>query len=177
MTITETTEGKDSNNRVPIWMLIWAQFLSLPFRILFLFVRKHNYTEIRNGDWTALYPFPTDGHAIERKIIAETGFDGCIKFYHLRTEDMKINELLQEKIFGEFHWEKDFGIFLRQFDSPNDWPISFLVFIDTGNFTFNRLRKVNSAWPEWKYEGINENDFNIIIEYTNAYSKRLTIRK
>jgi len=178
MTITETTDGNKSTNRIPIWTWLWVNFLSIPFRLLaLLFGRRQNYFSVTDGEWTDWYPFPTDGHKIERKIVAETGFDNSIKFYHLRTDDKKINDLLTDKIFGDFHWEKDYGIFLRQFDDPNDWPISYLVFIDTTDFSFHRLKKVNSSWPEWKFEGINDTDFNIITEYADTYTTRLTIRK
>ncbi|MBN8697016.1 MAG: hypothetical protein J0L87_10835 [Bacteroidetes bacterium] len=178
MTITETTDGKKTKKRVPILVWLWVNLLTLPFRLLSLFVSsRHKYFEVTHSEWTDWYPFPSDGHKIERKIITETGFDGCIKFYHLRTSDKKINSLLTNKIFGDFHWEKDYGIFLRQFDNPDDWPISYLVFIDTTDFSFHRLKKVNSSWPTWKYEGINDTDFNIITEYTDTYTTRLTIKK
>lgn len=58
------------------------------------------------------------------------------------------------------------------FDDPNDWPLSFLVFIDTLDFSYHRLKKVNSSWPQWTYEHINETDFNIITEYTDTYKTK-----
>ncbi|PJC61812.1 MAG: hypothetical protein CO022_07820 [Flavobacteriales bacterium CG_4_9_14_0_2_um_filter_32_27] len=178
MTVTETTDGNKTKNRIPIWTWIWVYLISFPFRLLALFIgRRKNYFEVTDSEWTDLYPFPTDGHKIERKIIAETGFDGFIKFFHLRTADKKINDLLRDKIFGDFYWEKDYGIFLRQFDTPDEWPISYLVFIDTKDFSFQRLKKVNSSFAEWKYEGINDTDFNILIEWTKTYTTRLTIKK
>lgn len=178
MTVTETTVGDKPNNRVPILTWLWINLLSLPFQLIRLIVgRRHKYSVVTDNAWTDWYPFPSDGHKIERKIIAETGFDNCIKFYHLRTADRRINDLLTDKIFGDFHWEKDYGIFLRQFDDPNDWPISYLVVIDTSDFSFKRLKKVNSSWPQWTYEHINDNDFSIITEYTDTYKTRLTIRK
>jgi len=178
MTVTETTDGNKSANRLGVLTWLWFNLLSTPFRLFaLLFGRRHNYFEVTDSEWADLYPFPTDGHKIERKIVAETGFDNCIKFYHLRTADKQINDLLADKIFGEFHWEKDYGIFLRQFENPDDWPVSYLVFIDTVGFNFHRLKKVNSSWTEWKYEGINDTDFNILIEYTDTYTTRLTIKK
>lgn len=178
MTITETTVGDKEKNRVPALTWLWANILTLPFRLLYMFVgKRHNYFELTDSEWTDWYPFQTDGHKIERKIIVETGFDGFIKFYRLRTADKKINDLLTNKIFGDFHWEKDYGIFLRQFDDPNDWPFSYLVFIDTTNYSYHRLKKVSSSWPQWTYEHINDKDFNIITEQTSKYQTRLTIRK
>jgi hypothetical protein len=177
MTINETTVGDKRKNRVPIWAWLWVNLLSLPFRLLALFIgRRHNYFNVTDSEWTDLYPFPTDGNKIERKIVAETGFDGCIKFYHLRTADNRINDLLTDKIFGDFHWEKDYGIFLRQFNDPDDWPLSYLVFIDTSDFSFQRLKKVKSSWPQWTYEHINDKDFNIITENADTYKTRLEIR-
>jgi hypothetical protein len=177
MTVTVTTDGNKTKNRIPIWTCISGSLLSSQFGILALLIgRRKNYFEVTDSDWTDLYPFPTEGHKIERKIIAETGFDRVIKFFHLRTANKKINDLLRDKIFGDFHWEKDYGIFLRQFDTPDDWPNSYLVFIDTKDFSFQRLKKVNSSFTEWKYEGINDTDFHIIIECTNNYTTRLTIK-
>lgn len=178
MTITETTVGNKTKEKVPFLTWLWVNLLSLPFRLSAFFIgRRHDYFKVTDSEWTNWYPFPTDGHKIERKIIAETGFDGCIKFYHLRTADKRINDLLTGKIFGDFHWEKDYGIFLRQFDDPDDWPVSYLVFIDTADYSYQRLKKVNSSWPQWTYEHINDNDFNIITEYPDTYKTRLTIRK
>lgn len=54
----------------------------------------------------------------------------------MRTDDKKINDLLTDKVFGGFHWEKDYGIFLRQFDDPDDWPLSYLVYIDKSDKGF-----------------------------------------
>ena len=178
MTITETTDGKKTKNRVLIWTSLWVNVLSLPIRLISLFVtRRRKYIAVTDSEWIDWYPFPTEGHKIERKTIAKTGFDGLIKFYQLRTSDIKINDLLTDKIFGDFHWEKEYGIFLRQFDNPDDWPISYLVFIDTKDYSFHRLKKVYSSWQTWKYESINDSEFNIITEYTDTYTVRLTIKK
>ena len=177
MIITETTVGEKKKDRVPILTWLWVKLLSLPFRLLALFKgRQIDYFRVTDSEWADWYPFPTDGHKIERKIIAETGFDGWIKFYQLRTADKRINDFLIDKIFGDFHWEKDYGIFLRQFDDPADWPLSYLVFIDTSDFSFQRLKKVNSSWPHWTYEHINDKDFNIITENAGDYKSRLEIR-
>jgi hypothetical protein len=177
MTITEKTFGNKTKYKIKFLTWLWINILSLPFQMLNLFViRRKKYIEVSDSEWFNLYPFPTDGYNIERKIIAETGFDNCIKFYHLRTSNKNINEILTGKIFGDFHWEKDNGIFLRQFDNPNDWPISYLVFIDKSDFSFQRLKKVNSSWPEWKYEHINDNEFNIITEHSDTYTTRLIIK-
>jgi len=177
MTVTEMTVGDKAQKKIPILTRLWFNLISLPYRLIYLLIgRRHDYFKVTDSEWADWYPFPTDGHKIERKIIAETGFDGCIKFYHLRTADKRINDLLTDKIFGDFHWEKDYGIFLRQFDDPDDWPISYLVFIDTLDFSFQQLKKVNSSRPQWTYEHINEQDFNIITEYADAYKTRLEIR-
>ena len=94
----------------------------------------------------------------------------------MRTADKRINDLLTDKIFGDFHLEKDYGIFLRQLDDPDDWPLSNLVFIDTSDFSFQRLKKVNSSWLQWTYEHINDKDFNLITEHADTYKTRLEIR-
>ena len=112
MTITEITIGEKEKYSIPTFNRVWIFLITLPFRLLHLFFsRKHDYFEVPNSEWSNWYPFPSDGHNIQRKIYAETGFDNCIKFYLLRTEDERINDLLNMKIFGDYHWEKDYGIF------------------------------------------------------------------
>lgn len=86
MTVTETTVGNKPNDKMPFLTWLYISVISFPFRLLSMFVgRRHDYKIVTNSEWSDWYPFPTDGHKIERKIIAETGFDDYIKFYNLRT--------------------------------------------------------------------------------------------
>ena len=177
LTVTEISEWQKEKENIPFWTLAFFKLLSLPFRLLHLIIgRKNNYTEVSNSKWTDLYPFPVTGHKIERKLVAETGFDNCIKFYHFKTADKEIDYLLKEKYFGEFHYETEYGIFLRQFKTPDEWPISHLVFIDKSDNSFRQLIKVNSSWTDWVYEHTNNEEFNIITEPAKTYTTRLNIK-
>jgi hypothetical protein len=176
--VTEKTEGKKTAEN----LLSYVFFILLsPFKILYsiftLLGLSKNYTDITDSNWESSYWYSVNGQPIERKIIAEIGFDGFIKFYNLRTTDNAINELIKNKIFGEFIYETDYGLFLRQFDSPSQWPTSYLVFIDKADKTISKIKKVKSSWTVWKTELINDRDFNIITEPADKYFTRLIINK
>ena len=130
--------------------------------------------DVKDAEWTDWNS--VNGQPVKRKIIAETGFDNCIKFYHLQTADKQINNALTGKIFGEFYCETTYGIFLRKFDNPDDWPTSYLVFIDKSDFGYRRLKKSKSSWIEWTFEYIIEKDFSIITEPGKTYTTRLQIK-
>jgi hypothetical protein len=177
LTVTEITEGKKEEEKIPFWTLAFFKLLAFPFRLLQIFIgRKKGYMKVSNGKWTDLYPFPVTGHKIERKLVAETGFDNCINFYNLQTKDKEIDSLLKGKYFGEFHYETEYGIFLRQFKNPDEWPISHLVFIDKSDNSYRQLIKSDSSWTDWVYEHINDEEFNIITEPANTYTTRLKIK-
>ncbi len=147
--------------------------LWLPFKLLEIILGKQNYLPIDTNSWTSWCS--VNGQDIERNLVGETGFDGVIKFYRLRTSDEQINRTLQGKIFGEFHCETNYGLFLREFKTLDDWPTSYLIFVDKENYTYRRLQKTVSSWTDWKYEFINDSDFNIITEPADTYTKRIKI--
>jgi hypothetical protein len=86
---------------------------------------------------------------LERKLVNETAFDGIVKIYALRCHDQKINELLEDKYFGDFIHPSNTGIFLRMFISKNSWPITKLIYIDFETASFKELQKTNSSWNVW----------------------------
>ncbi|HTF03985.1 MAG TPA: hypothetical protein VK826_08165 [Bacteroidia bacterium] len=179
ITITETTDGKKKRlGGIPLWAYVLLFIVQIPFRIiglvLKLFVKGKKHIPVTDSSWTSWNS--VNGHEIDRRIISETGFDGCIKFYELRTNENQIHELLKGKIFGEFHCETNYGLFLRQFDNPDDWPVSYLIFIDKSNVSLQRLKKTKSSWPDWKYESINDKDFDIITEPGDTYTTKLNVR-
>src|SRR5688572_18631209 len=148
LTILETIVGEKPKSGAPFWAHLLLFIISLPFKIVWLilklFGKGKDYINVTDSNWTSWSS--VNGHIIERKNIAETGFDECIKFYNLKTNDKNIDLLLERKIFGEFHCETDYGLFLRQFDDPDDWPVSYLVFIDKSHNSYQRLKKIKSSW-------------------------------
>lgn len=148
----------------------------LPFKFFRLFVpQRQNYIKVADEnwkDWTTL-----KGTMIQRKLVAETGFDGLIKFYHLKSTNQNLNNLLSGKIFGIFFKQTDYGVFLREFGNPDAWPNSYLVMLDEEFKSINRLRKVNSSWINWKIESEKGDNFIIITHPAKDYTKGISIKK
>jgi hypothetical protein len=170
--ITQVTDGKKKKEILPFLALDLLQILLFPFRLLF--GGRNNYSIVKDNEWTSCGS--VNGQVIERNIIAETGFDDIIKFYRLRTTDKQIDRLLAGKVFGEFIYETNYGLFLRQFNNPGDWPTSYLVFIDKSDNSYRKLKKSKSSWLIWTYEYINDKDFNIITEPADTYTTRIQIK-
>lgn len=176
MNVTEKIEGVPKSKRESTPRL-WLRFLLLPIRILVKLIGdKKNYIEISDSPWESFFPFPMEGTQLEKKLIAETGFDGHIKFYRIRTENQSINSVLENKTFGEFHWENESGIYLREFENVDDWPVSYFVQLDKSNFQFRRLVKVDSSFVKWKYEHVNETEFNVVTYCTETHTSWIEIR-
>jgi len=161
--------GKEPKG-VPLWAIAWAWIISLPFRIaMFLFPNKHDYMEVSDDQWTDWITYKDN--VIKRKIVAETGFDGVIKFYHLQSNDQDLNKLLDKKHFGTFYKESIYGLYLREFNDPDDWPISYLSIIDNEYLYIRRLKKINSSWTDWRLESIDATSFNIVTHPADSYTK------
>jgi len=47
----------------------------------------------------------------ERKLENETAFDGIVKIYSLTSNNKELNTLLKGKLFGDFIFPSDTGIF------------------------------------------------------------------
>lgn len=173
VTITEFQIGKEKKD-VPFWSFIWAWTISLPFRILMLLIpKKHDYFEVTDDKWTDWKTI--NDLTVQRKIVAETGFDGVIKFYHLKSSDKDLNSLLDSRFFGTFLKETEYGVFLREFNDPDDWPKSYLSVIDKDFESIKRLRKIDSSWTDWRLESVDKESFNIVTYPAKEYTKGLKI--
>lgn len=96
-----------------------------------------------------------------RKSQNETAFDGVIKIYSLKTDNHKLNELLDGLYFGTFAFETDNGILLRQFQNKESWPKTMLVFLDTTNFKLTIIKKTDSSYQDWKTEELKRGNYKI----------------
>lgn len=171
--IEDFKNGKEKSG-VPFWAFIWAWIISLPFRLLMLFIpKKHNYVEVTNDNWTDWTTI--NDLTIQRKIVAETGFDGVIKFYHLKSSNKDLNELFDERFFGTFYKETRYGVFLREFNDPEDWPKSYLSLITKDFKSIQRLRKIDSSWTNWRLESVDNESFNIVTHPAKEYTKGIKI--
>ena len=174
--LTDFQMGEPKRNTplwASIWASIWAFIFFLPFRIIiFLIPNKKNYSEV-DEDWTNW--IENDKRGIQRKIFAETGFDGIIKFYRLKFRNAELNDLVNNRCFGTFFYEINDKIFLREFKSPNQWPKSFLTAINKSDNTISRIKLIPSSWTDWKIESINDYEFNIITHPADEYTKGIKV--
>ncbi|PIQ31956.1 MAG: hypothetical protein COW63_07560 [Bacteroidetes bacterium CG18_big_fil_WC_8_21_14_2_50_41_14] len=169
----EKVIGTKPQNTVGLTFITFLlTILTLPLRLLTLF--NKGYSDISDSDWELM--LSDDNIKIEKKQIAATGFDDCIKFYGLTSTDKKLNDLLRENIFGDFIVKINNGIFLRQFKSPSDWPNSKLVYISLDTYKVENISKSKSSWVDWQYNFVDDKQFDIVTENAKEYSKILQIR-
>ena len=128
---------------------------------------KLNYTSEKYEFWTALM-----STNFERKLENETAFDGIVKIYSLTSNNSKLNRLLDGKLFAEFIFPSDTGIFLRTFKNKSSWPNTKLIHIDLDNYSLDEIIDTNSSWNLWTGNNLGYGKFAInisptkIIEYT-----------
>ncbi|QIE58729.1 hypothetical protein G5B37_03870 [Rasiella rasia] len=170
--LTDFQIGKPKRNTT-IWFSILASIMFLPFKIFIFFIPfKKNYTEVHEN-WTIW--IESGNREIHRKIFAETGFDGVIKFYKLKFKNNTLNDLVDKRCFGTFFFETNENIFLREFKSPNQWPKSFLTVINKSDNTINRIKIISASWTDWVIESINDKEFNIITHPADDYTKGIKV--
>ena len=131
---------------------------------------KLNYTLEKYEFWVELM-----STNFERKLQNETAFDGVVKIYSLTTNNHKLNSLLDGKLFGDFIYPSDKGIFLRIFKNKTSWPNTQLVHIDLDNYFLDEIIDTNSTWNLWSGNNLGFGRFEIYIsptekiEYTTYY--------
>ena len=170
----EKVTGQPPNNSVSVkYFTFLLSILTIPIRLLTFF--NKGYSEVLDSNWE--YMLTVDNFKIEKRLIAATGFDDCIHFYNLSSTDKILNETMRGKCFGNFIVKTANGIFLRQFNSPKDWPNSKLVFISFDKYQMEIVAKSNSSWVDWTYNFIDDKQIDIITEHSKDYTKVLQIRK
>ena len=88
--LTDFQIGKPKRNTTT-WFSILTSIMFLPFKIIVFFIPfKKNYTEV-HGNWTTWNE--SGNRKIQRKVFAETGFDGMIKFYNLKFNNNTLGRL------------------------------------------------------------------------------------
>jgi hypothetical protein len=122
---------------------------------------KLNYDSEKYEFWTSLKSIN-----FERKLENETAFDGVVKIYSLKSNDNKLNTLLNSKYFGEFIFPSDTGIFLRMFKSKSSWPHTKLIHIELGNYSLDEVIDTNSSWDIWTGNDLGYGKFTINISPT-----------
>ncbi|HLO38321.1 MAG TPA: hypothetical protein VK173_07525 [Lacibacter sp.] len=128
---------------------------------------KLNYSSEKYEFWVTL--MLTD---FERKLENETAFDGVVKIYSVTSNSEQLNNLLDGKLFGDFIFPSDTGIFLRMFKSKSSWPCTKLIHIDLGSYLIDEIKETNSSWDVWTGDSLGYGKFAInispkeVIEYT-----------
>jgi len=124
---------------------------------------KLNYTSDKYEFWVALM-----STNFERKLENETAFDGIVKIYSLTSNNSKLNQLLVGKLFGDFIFPSDTGIFLRTFKNKSSWPNTKLIHIDLDNYSLDEIIDTNSSWNVWTGNNLGYGKFSINISPTEA---------
>jgi hypothetical protein len=108
----------------------------------------------------------------ERKLENETAFDGVVKIYSLISNNKELNILLEGKLFGDFIFPSDTGIFLRMFKSKTSWPNTKLIHVNLDKYSFDEIIDTNSSWNLWTGNNLGYGNFSInispteVVEYT-----------
>lgn len=119
---------------------------------------KINYSSENYKYW-----LKTSSYTFERKLEYETAFDGIVKIYKLRSNDIEVDNLLNDVFFGDFYYETESGIFLRLFNRRNSWPTTTLVYLDLVNLILLKINKNNSSWNVWTVADLGNNKYSISI--------------
>jgi hypothetical protein len=128
---------------------------------------KLNYTSEKFEFWITLM-----STNFKRKLENETAFDGVVKIYSLTSDKTELNKVLDGKLFGDFIFSSDTGIFLRMFKSKSSWPNTKLIHISFDNFFVDEIIDTKSSWNLWTGNNLGYGKFTInispteIIEYT-----------
>jgi hypothetical protein len=104
----------------------------------------------------------------QRKLENETAFDGIVKIYSLKASSEPLNELLQDKFFGDFFYATPQGIFLRLFEKKDSWPRTTVVFVDFEKITLVKILKTKSSWHIWTGTALGNNRHSINISPTES---------
>ncbi|KGO93542.1 hypothetical protein [Flavobacterium subsaxonicum] len=99
----------------------------------------------------------------ERKLENETAFDGIVKIYSVKTNDLSLNETLKGKYFGSFFFPTESGFFLRMFNSKNSWPKTTLVYLNLKDLNLVKIDTNRSSWNLWTGVNLGNGKYSINI--------------
>lgn len=103
---------------------------------------------------------------LERKLENETAFDGVVKIYSLRSNNKKVNQLFENKFFGDFIHFSNTGAFLRLFNSKTSWPNTKLIYMDFDTPSLTEIKQTNSSWNIWTGNNLGYGKHSIEISPT-----------
>jgi len=109
------------------------------------------------------YWLKADSYTFERKLEHETAFDGIVKIFKLRTNNIEVDNLLNDVYFGDFHYETESGIFLRLFNLKTSWPITTLVYLDFDNSKLIKINENRFSWIAWTVMDLGNKKYSIFI--------------
>ena len=122
---------------------------------------KTNYDSEKYIEWlkTGLITF-------ERKLEYETAFDGIVKIYSLKTDNLNLNSQLNGKYFGNFLHLAENGVFLRMFKRKKSWPKTRLVYLNFKTEKLSIIKKTKSSWDIWYGKDLGNGKHSIEIKPT-----------
>lgn len=117
-----------------------------------------DYSKLEYEFWSEV-----NGVTLERKLAYETAFDGVVKIYTIRTNNEKINQLLEAQYFGEFGYPTSKGMLLRKFKSKTSWPKTRVVHLNLETTELTEIKRTKSSWDNWTAKKLSETKYEISI--------------
>lgn len=115
-----------------------------------------DYTQERYNEWLA-----TKGITFKRKLENETAFDGLVKIYSIKTDNININKALDGLYFGDLGVQTGSGILLRKFASKNSWPHTVLSHLNMVTGELKAIKESESSYLEWPVSSLDNGRYEI----------------
>lgn len=115
-----------------------------------------DYAQERYNEWLA-----THGITFERKLENETAFDGLVKIYSIKTDNININKTLDGLYFGDLGVQTGSGILLRKFTNKNSWPHTILSHLNIVTGELEVIKESNSSYLEWPVINLDKGRYEI----------------
>ncbi len=114
--------------------------------------------------------------SFERKLVHMMGFDGKIRLFEVRTKDAGLDALLTGRLFLDFYVEIKDQVFLRHIRTPEDWPHTTLMCLDTARRRLSEVLRSDSPSLNWTLDRQTDSEFTLITERRSSSSSGYTIR-
>jgi hypothetical protein len=122
-----------------------------------------DYTRETYKDWLTIH-----GTTFKRKLENETAFDGIVKIYSLKTDNDKINRIIDGLFFGRFGERTDNGILLRLFKNKDSWPMTSLTHLNIRDGELAVIKESKSSYETWTVIGSGHGQFQIQLSPTES---------
>jgi hypothetical protein len=122
-----------------------------------------DYTKETYQDWLTIH-----GTNFKRKLENETAFDGIVKIYSIKTDDDKINKILDGLFFGKLGEPTDNGILLRLFKNKDSWPKTSLTHLNIRDGELTVIKESKSSYETWTVIDSGHGQFQVQLSPTET---------